>query len=93
MAMESFTDVINLWPSIGEFARDTGVRQGLVSLWKYRDRIPGEYWKVVAEAGARRGFAGVSHEDLCRIGAKPEADASDLLSRSAGRVSDEDEAA
>jgi hypothetical protein len=68
--MERFTDIISQWPSVGDLASDIGVRPALVSLWKYRDRIPGEYWAGVVAAATRRGIDGVTHETLCRIGAK-----------------------
>jgi hypothetical protein len=68
--MKRFVDIISCWPSVSDFASDIGVRQGLASLWKHRDRIPGEYWCDVVGAASRRGYDGVTHEALCRIGSR-----------------------
>lgn len=71
--IKSFRDVIELWPSIGEFAEDIGVKYVTGQLMKHRDSIDADHWVAVVEAAKRRGFKGVTYEALARIraGEKP----------------------
>lgn len=71
--LHSFADVIALWESPAEMARDlTGVTDITVRSWRRRG-IPGDYWQEIVDAAARRGYAGVTHELLARLGARPKA--------------------
>jgi hypothetical protein len=59
--------VINLWPSLGDFAADIGVSYGAAKQMRRRNSIPDEYRSAVVEKAATRGFKGISFELLIRI--------------------------
>ena len=62
----SFSEVIDLWPSIAELARDIGEPYETVRQWRLRDSIPLRAFTRVVRAAARRDF-NVSTDDLIRI--------------------------
>jgi hypothetical protein len=58
------SDIINLWPSLGEFASDLGVKYGTAKAMRRRNSIPPEHWcRIVAKAD-ERGLTDVSLESL-----------------------------
>lgn len=59
-------DVMALWPSIAELARDIGEPYETVRKWKVRGSIPAAYWVAITTAAAKRGFD-VTLEALARI--------------------------
>lgn len=65
--METFVAVIELWPSIGDFAREVGVSYGLAKQWRMRNSIPAAHWQRVIGAAQERGFEGVTAERLTEI--------------------------
>lgn len=52
--METFRDIINLWPSAEDLGRDIDIPGGLVRLWRRRDNIPAAYWLDIVTAAATR---------------------------------------
>ena len=48
------SDILNLWPSLTDLARDMGKPIPTVGNWKSRNRIPMEYWVRLVRAAARR---------------------------------------
>ena len=75
--MQTFSDIINRWPSAEEFASGIHVTGGRVRQWRRRNRLPSEFWLDVVEDAASRGYADVTLEVLASIAAK---------SRSAARM-------
>lgn len=65
LVMDSFTDIIGLWPSAEELADDLGEKGVTVRAWKNRNSIPPAYWDGVVSAGARREYP-VTLEALSR---------------------------
>lgn len=65
--MKTFTDVINLWPSLSEFADDIGVKYVTAQVMRYRGSIAPTHWSLVAEAAKRRGYHGVTIERLAKM--------------------------
>lgn len=63
-------DLMALWPSVSEFARDIGVKPSHAQTMKARGRIPVDYFEATVEAASRRGFAGVTYEALVRMHAR-----------------------
>lgn len=50
-------DVISLWPSAPELAKDLGhATPYRVQKWVARNRIPPDHWRAVVTAASRRGF-------------------------------------
>jgi hypothetical protein len=56
--MRSFIEIINLWPSDADLARDIHVRRNHVHTMKVRDSIPVEYWLALVSAARRRRISG-----------------------------------
>lgn len=57
-------DIINLWPSLNEFAGDIGVAYGTAKAMRRRGSIPARYWdKMIAKASDRK-ISGVSYKSL-----------------------------
>ncbi len=66
--VNSFRDVIGLWPSLSAAAQETGASYEQVKKWRERDSIPGQWWLSVVQAAARRQIR-LSVEDLALIAA------------------------
>jgi hypothetical protein len=47
--MRSFIEIINLWPSDADLARDIHVRRNRLHTMKVRNSIPVEYWLALRE--------------------------------------------
>lgn len=66
-------DIINLWPTMADFARDVGEARACVKGWRIRNSIPARYHlQVVAAAdrhGARLNGQPITPEVLARIAA------------------------
>ena len=64
--MDSFTSIIDLWPSPPELAKDIGEKTATVQKWRERNSIPGDSWAAVVAAAKKRKFR-VSLELLASI--------------------------
>jgi len=62
-------EIINLWPSLSDFAADLSVAYGTAKAMRRRASIPPDYWSAVLEGAKRRRIAGVTLERL--VVAKP----------------------
>ena len=58
------TDIINLWPSVSDFAVDLGVEYGTAKAMRRRGSIPSEYWLKVEAGATSREISGVSLQVL-----------------------------
>lgn len=67
--MNTFSDIISLWPTAEELARDVGVTGLVVRAWRARGSIPSEYWVSVIGAAERRGIPNVTLELFARLAA------------------------
>lgn len=65
--IKSFRDIIELWPSIGAFADDIGVKYVTAQVMKHRDSIDADHWVAVVDAAKKRGHAGITYELLARL--------------------------
>ncbi|MBB3267613.1 hypothetical protein FHW79_005274 [Azospirillum sp. OGB3] len=65
--LDTFTNVIDLWPNAVAMGNDVGETGLTVRAWKRRNSIPGEKWLRVVEAARRRGFENVTLERLAKI--------------------------
>ena len=70
--MESFKDIINLWPSPQELADDLGENLHAVRKWRERGSIPSDRWLDLVEAAKRRHYR-VTLNLLAEIGKKAKA--------------------
>ena len=69
--MTAETDVIALWPSDLDFARDLDVPLTLVRVWKCRKSIPKNHWSTIEQAAKRRKIRGASTSDIARLAKRP----------------------
>lgn len=67
--METFQDVIDLWPSRAALALDVDATPAQVSKWWQRDSVPGEWWAPIVLAARRRGHK-ISANQLAQIAAR-----------------------
>jgi len=65
----SFSEVIDLWPSIAELARDIGEPYETVRQWRLRDSVPSRAFVKITRAAARRDI-NVTGDDLIRLAAR-----------------------
>lgn len=63
--------LINLWPSLSDFANDIGVSYGTAKAMRRRNSIPSEYWLGMVSRGSERGIDSVSLEALAEAAATP----------------------
>lgn len=68
--MNTFSQLIDLWPTKAEFASDLGVEYGVAHQWDRRDSIPSDYWNDVIAAAERRQLKGINLELLAEISSK-----------------------
>lgn len=66
-------DIINLWPSLSDFAADLSVGYGTAKAMRRRSSIPPEYWMNVVRAAEARSLDGVTLEALAAAVAAPAA--------------------
>lgn len=63
--MMTVQQIIDMWPSASEMARDIGLRRpSHGTVMKARGSIPVEYWAKLVEAAERRSIKGVTFEAL-----------------------------
>lgn len=83
--METFTQVIDRWPSLQDFASDARVKYGTAQVMRFRNSIDASHWLEIVSAAQRRGYADVTYEALARIAAakkftpKPKAESLGLM--------------
>lgn len=63
----AYIDIINRWPSLGEFASDIGTSYTTAHAWRRRGSIPIKWHRAVADAAAKRRYAGITVNNLARI--------------------------
>lgn len=67
-------DIINLWPSLSEFADDIGVEYGTAKAMRRRGSIPVEYWPAVIRMATERGIDGISPTSLLQAAVREAAE-------------------
>lgn len=67
--MDSFRAIIDLWPSLPDFAADIDVIYVTAQAMYRRDGIDACYWPAMIDGAARRGIDGVTLERLADIAA------------------------
>lgn len=64
----SFREVVNQFGGAARLARVLGISDITVRSWKFRDRIPNDYWPEIARAARRQGIPGMTVERLAQLG-------------------------
>lgn len=67
--METFADIIGLWPSAETLGEDIGVCGVTVRAWRNRNSIPSNRWADVIAAAKARGFDSVTPDEMTKIAA------------------------
>lgn len=65
--MKSFQDIIDLWPSIAAFARETGVPYERARRWYNTNSIPHGYANNVVAAASLLGKSSITLELLAKL--------------------------
>lgn len=58
------TDLINLWPSLSDFASDLGVQYGTAKAMRRRNSIPPIHWGVMIDKAKARRIKGITDTAL-----------------------------
>lgn len=66
----TFSEIIDLWPSLSDFADDIGVTYGASKQMRRRNSIAPGYWDLLVKNAARRGIEGVSLDALSSAAAE-----------------------
>lgn len=67
----SHAELINLWPSLSDFADDIGVPYMTAKGMRRRGSVPAGYWLAMEEAASARGIEGISVRRLAEMVAVP----------------------
>lgn len=69
VVMTTFSDIIALWPTVADFAKETGIPYPSAAAMKQRNSIGSRYWSKVVEAAKARGLD-VTPDRLMEIAAQ-----------------------
>ncbi|CAB4196133.1 hypothetical protein UFOVP1299_57 [uncultured Caudovirales phage] len=65
--MNTFCEIMALWPNRAELQRDCGVKYTTAQQWWSRNSIPSKYWMVLIASAEKRGLPGLSLEVFAGI--------------------------
>ena len=71
--IDSFAEIIRLWPSYAELADDCGVSYQTVASWHRRSSIPQIHWENVERSAKKRNIHAVSYSKLRSVAAVSQA--------------------
>ena len=66
----TFRDIIKLWPSLTDFAREVGVTLDCAKSWRHRDSIQSAHYPSIVAAAQRRGLVCVTNDLLVSAAAR-----------------------
>lgn len=72
LVVMSHTDLINLWPTLSDFAADLSLKYGTAKAMRRRSSIPSGYWDAMIAKAKMRKIKGVTYEALTKAAAKTE---------------------
>jgi hypothetical protein len=67
--IDSFRDIIAIWQTAAQMAKDVGSTAESVQKWKERNNIPPAYWARTIRAAGKRGTL-IKAFDLARMAEK-----------------------
>ena len=67
--VQSFTEIVGLWPSPDAMAVELGAKVETVRKWRQRDSIPAEWWLAIVEAASRQGHQ-LAIKDMAELAAR-----------------------
>lgn len=65
--MRTVDDLMRLWPTVAEFARDIGIKPTHAQTMRVRGSIPVEYWPNILAAAKTRNLRGVTADALMTL--------------------------
>lgn len=68
--LRTFSDIIDTWPSIAEFARDAGCSYEAARQMRRRNSVDSGYWLRITRSAEARGIPGITLDRLAEIAAK-----------------------
>ncbi len=69
-AIQSFPELLKLWPTISALAEDLGVKYLTARGWQQRGAVPAEYWLGLVASAEKRDIEGVTLELLAKLSAE-----------------------
>lgn len=66
-SVKTVGDLMRLWPTISDYARDVGLRPTHAQTIAVRGRLPVEYWDITIKAAARRSIDGVTADFILKL--------------------------
>ena len=73
--MQTFKEIIRLWPSCEALGADVGASGNTVRKWLFRDSVPGTHWASLVKSASERGITGVTVDLLAKIADRSRKDA------------------
>jgi len=68
--MEGFRDVIDMWPTRTELAKDCQVSEQVVHKWHMRNSVDSKHWSDLLSSAKKRHLSSINAELLIEISAK-----------------------
>jgi hypothetical protein len=62
--MQSFAELLVLWPSLSVIGRELDVPYDTVIAWKRRSSVPYEYWPALVASAIQHEIPGITMETL-----------------------------
>lgn len=72
LSVMSHTHLINLWPSLSDFASDLSIQYGTAKAMRRRGSVPPVHWPVMVEKARGRRLRGVTIRSLALAAASKE---------------------
>ena len=69
--MNSFRDIIGLWPSCEALGADLNENGNAVRKWRLRDSVPPSHWAAVVASANSRGIEGVTLNLMAELASRP----------------------
>lgn len=76
-APKTIDELINQWPTIGDFATAIGCGYEAARQMRLRNSIAPKHWQNVIEASSKLGIDGVTYEWLAATRAEPQPEAAE----------------
>ncbi len=65
--MRTFTDLINRWPTIKDFAEEINVSHAAAQSMHRRASIRSTHWAKIIKAAQKRGFKNVTQKKMLKL--------------------------
>jgi len=67
---KTFSELIDLWKSLADFAADHGVTLARARMWRRRNSIPAGWWTTTVAAAQKRDIPGITADLMADLAAR-----------------------